>query len=218
MFGSKAFENWANVRETEVGYMLMAMYEASKRGETVEIGDLLSCAITNMVSQVMLSCRIFANKGLESKEFKDMVVEFMVISGVNIGDFIPCIAWMDLQGVVGKMKRLHKRFDVLLNKMMEEHLKSASERKGKPDFLDILMDINRDDPSGEKLSITNIKGLLLNLFTAGTDTSSSIMEWALAEMLKNPTILKRAQQEIDQVKAEPLSAVISPRLEPDVYV
>jgi flavonoid 3',5'-hydroxylase len=37
------------------------------------------------------------------------------------------------------------------------------------------------------------------LFTAGTDTSSSIIEWALAEMLRNPNILLRAQKEIDQV-------------------
>ena len=41
--------------------------------------------------------------------------------------------------------------------------------------------------------------LLKNLFTAGTDTSSSIIEWALAEMLKNPRILKRAHEEMDQV-------------------
>ncbi|GAB4849006.1 hypothetical protein Ancab_003818 [Ancistrocladus abbreviatus] len=38
-----------------------------------------------------------------------------------------------------------------------------------------------------------------NLFTAGTDTSSSVVEWALSEMLNNPTILKRAHQEMDQV-------------------
>lgn len=37
------------------------------------------------------------------------------------------------------------------------------------------------------------------MFTAGTDTSSSIIEWALAEMMKNPSILKRAHDEMDQV-------------------
>lgn len=37
------------------------------------------------------------------------------------------------------------------------------------------------------------------MFTAGTDTSSSVIEWAISEMLKNPTILKRAQEEMDQV-------------------
>lgn len=38
-----------------------------------------------------------------------------------------------------------------------------------------------------------------NLFTAGTDTSSSIVEWALAEMMKNPSIQKRAHDEMDGV-------------------
>jgi flavonoid 3',5'-hydroxylase len=38
-----------------------------------------------------------------------------------------------------------------------------------------------------------------NLFTTGTDTSSSIIEWALAEMLKSPNILIRAQKEMNQV-------------------
>ncbi|KAK7256968.1 hypothetical protein RIF29_30609 [Crotalaria pallida] len=180
--------------------MVSVVHECSQKGELVEVGDLLSCAITNMVSQVVLSQRIFANKGPESREFKDMVVEFMTISGVNIGDFVPWVGWMDLQGVVGKMKRLHKRFDKFLTDMIEEHVKSANdERKGKPDFLDIVMMENGEDVSGEKLNLSNIKALLLNLFTAGTDTSASIIEWALAEMMKNPNIMKRAHKEMDQV-------------------
>ncbi|KAK7400972.1 hypothetical protein VNO78_12281 [Psophocarpus tetragonolobus] len=200
MLGGKALHDWAHVRNSEVKHMLRAIHECSKQGELVEVGDLLSCAITNMVSQVVLSHRIFSNKGLESKEFKDMVVEFMTISGVNnFGDFVPLIAWIDLQGVVGKMKRLHKRFDGFLTKIIKEHEKSSHEREGKPDFLDILMANNGEDPSGERLSLSNIKALLLNLFTAGTDTSSSIIEWALAEMLKNHNILIRAQKEMDQV-------------------
>ncbi|XP_020203234.1 flavonoid 3',5'-hydroxylase 1 [Cajanus cajan] len=198
MLGGKALGDWAHVRTSEVKHMVRAMHECAKQGELVELGDLLSCAITNMVSQVVLSQRIFSNKGFESKEFKDMVVEFMTISGVNIGDFVPCIAWMDLQGVVGKMKRLHKRFDVFLTKIIEEHVKSSHERKEKPDFLDIVMS-NGENPSQEGLTLSNIKALLLNLFTAGTDTSSSIIEWAMAEMLKNPIILTRAQKEMDQV-------------------
>ncbi|RVW92897.1 Flavonoid 3',5'-hydroxylase [Vitis vinifera] len=82
--------------------------------------------------------------------------------------------------------------------MMEEHTASAHERKGNPDFLDVIMG-NQENSTGEKLTITNIKALLLNLFTAGTDTSSSVIEWSLAEMLKNSSILKRAHEEMDQV-------------------
>ncbi|RWV81396.1 hypothetical protein GW17_00057189 [Ensete ventricosum] len=37
------------------------------------------------------------------------------------------------------------------------------------------------------------------MFTAGIDTSTIIVEWAMAEMLKNSTILNRAQVELDDV-------------------
>ncbi|KAL5580346.1 hypothetical protein UlMin_012788 [Ulmus minor] len=187
MLGGKALDAWSKVRE------------ASMCGESVVVPEMLTYAMANMIGQVILSRRVFVTKGSESNEFKDMVVELMTSAGFfNIGDFIPSISWMDLQGIERGMKRLHTKFDVLLTKMINEHSASAHERKGKPDFLDIVMD-NRDNSEGERLSITNIKALLLNLFTAGTDTSSSIIEWALAEMLKNPTILERAHEEMDQV-------------------
>jgi len=37
------------------------------------------------------------------------------------------------------------------------------------------------------------------MFTAGTDTSSIIVEWAMAEMLKNPSVMARAQEELNCV-------------------
>ncbi|XP_062094827.1 flavonoid 3',5'-hydroxylase 2-like [Humulus lupulus] len=202
MLGGKALDNWAPVRDAELGHMIRSMCDYSRRGEPVAVPEMLTYAMANMIGQVILSRRVFVTKGKESNEFKDMVVELMTSAGFfNVGDFIPSIAWMDLQGIEGGMKRLHKKFDLILTKMIDEHLASSQQRKGNPDFLDVVIAINRDNsvPDDEKLSLTNIKALLLNLFTAGTDTSSSIIEWALAEMLKNPRILKRAQEEMDRV-------------------
>ncbi|KAL4304506.1 hypothetical protein GQ457_10G006460 [Hibiscus cannabinus] len=199
MLGGKALENWSQIRAVELGHMIRAMHESSQKGDAVVVPEMLTYAMANMIGQVILSRRVFVTKGSESNEFKDMVVELMTSAGIfNIGDFIPSIAWMDLQGIEGEMKKLHKRWDVLLTKMMEEHAKTAHERRGKPDFLDIIM-ANRDNSDGEKLSLVNVKALLLNLFTAGTDTSSSVIEWALAEMMKNPKILKKAHEEMDKV-------------------
>ncbi|WJZ89618.1 hypothetical protein VitviT2T_008825 [Vitis vinifera] len=199
MLGGKALEDWSQVRAVELGHMLRAMLELSQRAEPVVVPEMLTFSMANMIGQVILSRRVFETKGSESNEFKDMVVELMTTAGYfNIGDFIPSIAWLDIQGIQHGMKHLHRKFDRLLTKMMEEHTASAHERKGNPDFLDVIM-ANQENSTGEKLTITNIKALLLNLFTAGTDTSSSVIEWSLAEMLKNPSILKRAHEEMDQV-------------------
>nr|BAK74846.1 flavonoid 3', 5' hydroxylase [Gentiana triflora] len=199
MLGGKALENWADVRKTELGYMLKAMFESSQNNEPVMISEMLTYAMANMLSQVILSRRVFNKKGAKSNEFKDMVVELMTSAGYfNIGDFIPSIGWMDLQGIEGGMKRLHKKFDVLLTRLLDDHERTSQERKQKPDFLDFVI-ANGDNSDGERLNTDNIKALLLNLFTAGTDTSSSIIEWALAELLKNRTLLTRAQDEMDRV-------------------
>ncbi|KAJ8551941.1 hypothetical protein K7X08_028384 [Anisodus acutangulus] len=200
MLGGKALEDWANIRANELGHMLKSMSDASREGEPVVVANMLTFMMANMIGQVILSKRVFVDqKGAEVNKFKDMVVELMTVAGYfNIGDFIPKLAWMDLQGIERGMKRLHKKFNDLLTKMFDEHKSTSYERKGKPDFLDVVME-NRDNSEGERLSTTNIKAVLLNLFTAGTDTSSSIIEWALAEMMKNLNILKKAHQEMNQV-------------------
>lgn len=161
MLGGKALDDWSRVREAELGHMLRAMYDSSRLGEPVVVAEMLTYAMANMIGQIILSRRVFVTKGSESNEFKDMVVELMTSAGFfNIGDFIPSIAWMDLQGIERGMKKLHVKFDVLLTKMIDEHSASAHERKGKPDFLDIVM-ANRENSAGEKLTMTNIKALLL---------------------------------------------------------
>ena len=38
-----------------------------------------------------------------------------------------------------------------------------------------------------------------NLFVAGTDTTSTIVEWSLAELIRHPDILRQAQKELDAV-------------------
>lgn len=41
--------------------------------------------------------------------------------------------------------------------------------------------------------------ILQDFFTAGTDTTAITTEWAIAELINNPKVMKRAQEEIDQV-------------------
>ncbi|KAI9194519.1 hypothetical protein LWI28_006744 [Acer negundo] len=138
------------------------MCESSRKGKLVVVPEMLSYATTNMMGQVLLSRCVFVTKGLESNEFKDMVVELMTITRYfNIGDFIPSIAWMDLQGIERGMKKLHKSLDVLITKMIKEHMASTHECKGKLDFLDVVMTANPEISDSEKLTITNIKALLL---------------------------------------------------------
>ena len=40
---------------------------------------------------------------------------------------------------------------------------------------------------------------LKDMVTGGTDTSTNTIEFAMAELISNPKLMKRAQQELDEV-------------------
>lgn len=134
----------------------------------MNLGQLLNVCTTNALARIMIGRRVFndGNGGCDPRadEFKSMVVELMMLAGVfNIGDFIPSLEWLDLQGVQGKMKKLHKRFDAFLTSIIEEHEKShGSKSETHKDLLSTLLslkDVSDDD--GNNVTNTEIKALLL---------------------------------------------------------
>ncbi|KAL2322107.1 hypothetical protein Fmac_026486 [Flemingia macrophylla] len=200
LFSAKALDHFRHVRQEEVARLTTNL--AISDSKEVNLGQLLNVCTTNALARVMIGQRVFKeNSGCydpKADEFKSMVVEVMVLAGVfNIGDFVPALEWLDLQGVQSKMKKLHKRFDAFLTSIVEEHKIYKTEKH--QDMLSTLLSLKEASEDGEKLTDIEIKALLLNMFTAGTDTSSSTTEWAIAELIRNPRILAQVQQELDTV-------------------
>ncbi|GER41956.1 cytochrome P450 superfamily protein [Striga asiatica] len=203
LFSGRALDDFRHVREEEVGILVRDLLNAGPQHAPVRLGQILYVCATNALARATLGRRVFGGVDEKSEEFKGMVVELMVLSGVlNIGDFIPVLEGFDLQGVVSKMKKLHNKFDTFLSKVIEERkaegLHGAVEQH--MDLLGALISM-KDVDDGEKGRLTEIeiKALLLNMFVAGTDTTSSTVEWAIAELLRHPKILAQAQQELDSV-------------------
>nr|A0A4D6Q415.1 RecName: Full=Flavonoid 3'-monooxygenase CYP75B137; AltName: Full=Cytochrome P450 1; Short=CcCYP1; AltName: Full=Cytochrome P450 75B137; AltName: Full=Flavonoid 3'-hydroxylase CYP75B137 [Crocosmia x crocosmiiflora]QCF41215.1 flavonoid 3'-hydroxylase [Crocosmia x crocosmiiflora] len=200
LFSLKALDDLRPVRQGEVACLVRNLRRHADTGVLVNLGKALNVCATNALARAMLGRRVFADEDAqlaEADEFKEMVVELMRLAGVfNVGDFVPGLGWLDLQGVVGKMKRLHRRYDAFLDRVIEEN--QANAKSG--DLLSVLIRLKEADAEGEiKLNNTDIKALLLNLFTAGTDTSSSTVEWVLAELIRHPDILQKTQHELDSV-------------------
>lgn len=192
------------VREEEVGMLVKSILEHEREGKAVNLGEVLSICTANVIGQTMLSKRVFDLHGRRAGEFRQLVMEQTDLAGkFIIGDFVPTLAWMDPQGVRTKMKKLHIRLDAFISKMINEH-QTASCNGVKADFLSILLPLRNDADSEEgKLTIDDIKGLVLTMFNAGTDTSSNTVEWAIAELIRHPNIMKRCQEEIESaVKGE----------------
>ncbi|CAK9869232.1 unnamed protein product [Sphagnum jensenii] len=60
-------------------------------------------------------------------------------------------------------------------------------------FVEILLNLD------EKLEDQAIVGIIGDLTGAGVETTASTLEWALLELIHQPDIMKKAQEEIDKV-------------------
>ena len=87
-----------------------------------------------------------------------------------------------------------------------QKIRSANLSGGKQttnDILDTLLNLYDEN----ELSMGEINHLLVDIFDAGTDTTASTLEWAMAELVKNPDMMVKVQDEIEQAIGKGCSMV-----------
>ncbi|XXG88902.1 hypothetical protein AAC387_Pa12g1039 [Persea americana] len=42
----------------------------------------------------------------------------------------------------------------------------------------------------------SVRAIIVDMFNAGTETTATTIEWAMAELIKNPEVMKKAQEEV----------------------
>lgn len=123
-------------------------------GRAIQVKDYLSTVSLNVISRMVLGKKYTdesENAIVSPDEFKKMLDELFLLSGVlNIGDSIPWIDFLDLQGYIKRMKALSKKFDRFLEHVLDEH---NERRKGIKDYVakdmvDVLLQL-ADDPDLE---------------------------------------------------------------------
>ncbi|CAI0409470.1 unnamed protein product [Linum tenue] len=64
------------------------------------------------------------------------------------------------------------------------------------EFIPQLSWLQRDSPDDFHLDGDGIKAVILDMFIGGTDTTSTLLEWAMSELMKHPRVMKKLQEEV----------------------
>ncbi|KAI9102911.1 hypothetical protein K1719_023350 [Acacia pycnantha] len=203
LFSAKRLESYEYIRREELKAVLKELYDSSNK--TIVLKDYLTNLSLNVISRMVLGKKYLEqsqNAIVSPEEFKKMLDELFLLNGVlNIGDFIPWIHFMDLQGYVKRMKALSKKFDRFMEHVLDEH---NERRRGIVDYVakdmvDVLLQL-ADDPTLEvKLERHGIKAFTQDIIAGGTESSAVTVEWAISELLRKPEIFKKATEELDRV-------------------
>ncbi|KAL7127998.1 hypothetical protein ABFS83_14G286500 [Erythranthe nasuta] len=160
-------------------------------------------------------CRsVFGEKcsdGEEGKKFLKVLRRVLELFGcMTIGEHIPWLWWVSyVNGFDRMLETTAVEIDGFLDAFLDEHMDKYDHEQGgggggddrsMESFIDILVDIYKDNRTdGVFIDRDGIKALVLDLLDAGSDTTSANIEWAMAELLRHPEVLKRLQNEVREI-------------------
>ncbi|KAJ8762484.1 hypothetical protein K2173_007923 [Erythroxylum novogranatense] len=123
---------------------------------------------------------------------------FVPVMSMDLCEFFPALRLLGYKGVENTWIDLHRKRDKFLQDLVEEiRLKIKVSPSGIADrtVIESLLSLQKSQPNFYSDDI--IKGIILIMFIAGTDTTALTMEWVMSLLLNHPEELKKVKAEID---------------------
>ncbi|KAL3715709.1 hypothetical protein ACJRO7_007449 [Eucalyptus globulus] len=202
-FVARRLDATESVRSRCVDRMVRFIEDAGESGtKSIDVGRFFFLMAFNLIGNLMFSKDLLDPKSKRGAKFFYHAGKVMELAGKpNVADFLPILRWLDPQGIRRNTQFHVERAFEIAGQFIKERMESMREGEvaedRRKDFLDVLLEFRGDgaeEPS--KFSSRTINVIVFEMFTAGTDTTTSTLEWAMAELLHNPHTLAKVQSEL----------------------
>ncbi|KAK7394877.1 hypothetical protein VNO78_15418 [Psophocarpus tetragonolobus] len=201
VFSPQLLDSTQILRQQKLHDLLNFLKERSKNGEVVDIGEAIFITILNSISTTLFSLDMSSYSSEKSHEFKNIfrgIVE--ELGRPNVADFFPVLRPLDPQRVLARTTNHFMNLFRIFHQIIEDRISSRVSKSDSnvcKDVLDSLLN-NITEEADSMLSRDETLHLFLDLFVAGIDTTSSTVEWIMAELLRNPDKMTKLRNEICQ--------------------
>ncbi|KAM7507699.1 hypothetical protein LguiA_018152 [Lonicera macranthoides] len=205
MFSNERINTAASVSVRQKCVNDLLAWVRKEEGREVHVSRLVFLASFNVIGNMVLSRDLVDPQStVGSVFFATMMRLFECLGLTNISDVFPWLRWFDLQGI-------RKKMDCEMGKVLEitsgfvkqriiEREKEKGRKSGRKDVLDILLDFESSENDKQaNLSEKQISIFVLEMFIGGTESTSSTIEWALTELLRNPKIMIKVKAELTKI-------------------
>ncbi|RDX77553.1 Isoflavone 2'-hydroxylase, partial [Mucuna pruriens] len=201
LLSSNRLAKFSTIREEEVTLLVKQLFQESCNvASEVELRPRLVELSFNIMLRMISGKRYYGKHAVarEGKEFQFLMKELAELNGSgNLNDFIPMLRWIDFQGIEKRMVSVMKKMDRFLQKLVDEHREnmSAVNEPRNVTLIDVMLDLQQKEP--EFYTNQTIKGVILVMLVAGSETSATAMEWTLSLLLNHPEAMNKSRAEIE---------------------
>lgn len=198
LFTSRRVRSFRPVREEEVGRLLRSVAVAPSPSSAVNLSERISAYVADSAVRAVIGSR-FKDRGA----FLRMLERRMKLAPAQcLPDLFPSSRLaMLVSRMPREMKRERREMREFIDAIIQEHQENSTAGAGADDddFLDVLLRIQREGKLDPPLTNDDIKAVIVDIFIASSETSATALQWAMAELMRNPRVMRKAQEEVRRV-------------------
>ncbi|KFK28398.1 hypothetical protein AALP_AA8G509900 [Arabis alpina] len=205
IFSAARLRESEGIRREEVRSLLRTIHvtTTTKGGNfvKVELTPLLYGLTFNIVMRMVAGKSYYGEENDEDEEaieVRELIRESFELGGFTyVGDFLPLMKLLDFDGYLKRCKKLGSKLDKFLQNLVDEHRRNRGKTEFEKTTITHLLSLQESEP--EYYTDDIIKGLVLVMLLAGTDTTAVTLEWAMANLLNHPEVLRKVKTELNEV-------------------
>ncbi|KAJ1702158.1 hypothetical protein LUZ63_001937 [Rhynchospora breviuscula] len=201
LFGPKRIQAYRSLREEELKNLIHNITNAIKTSPLINLSEVMTAFVSDTT--------VRAITGATHKEHPEFLrawgTSLKLAAGSNLADLFPSKRWLTdiVSGATYEAEKCNQiiggLFDNIIRMKIERNAISDATDTEDEDLLDVLLKMHKGEGVPTPLELNSIKGVMLDLFGAGGETSATTLDWAMSELLRHPSALERAQSEVRSV-------------------
>ncbi|XP_050224548.1 cytochrome P450 736A117-like [Mercurialis annua] len=208
-------QTYRSVREEEVACLVEKIQEFSSKSLPVNLSEMFSGFTYDVICRIAFGRKYNSGEhGENGKKFQKLLGDLMILLGsFDLREFIPWLGGIvsRFNGFDAYVDRTAKGLDEFIDGVVEEHVSSLERGvsfngDGVKDFVQVLVELQKDTKMAANLDKESIKALILDIFAGGADTTYTVLEWTMTEIIRNPRVMTELQNEVNRVSNEKSSS------------
>ncbi|KAL1561014.1 6,7,8-trihydroxycoumarin synthase-like [Salvia divinorum] len=193
LFSPKQLVSFRPVREAQVGRMMSKL--RSRVNQPANLSDMAMSLASNIICGVAFG-KTYGDDEYKKKKLDKLVLEAQALMvSFYFSDQLKVLSWLDkLSGLLNRVDKNFKELDSFYQNLIDDHLSPSCKKKNSQDIIDLMIELKREKP--DAITWEHVKGLLMNLFVAGTDTVAAAVVWTMTGLMLRPDVMRKTQEHV----------------------
>ncbi|KAM0978673.1 hypothetical protein FF1_014616 [Malus domestica] len=199
LLSAKRVESFTSIRLEEASNLVQSI--SLSEGHPFNLSEMIFSMVNIIIARAALG-----KKCKYQQEFLSLLKDTIRLGAeFDVPDFFPSLKFLRyVINLKPAVEKVHQKMDKILDEIISDHRVKRNEESAagddhQEDIVDVLLRLQESGELQFDLTTTQIKAVTLDLFSAGSESSATAIEWAMAELLRSPIAMKQAQAEVRQL-------------------